>query len=936
MRLDPKVNSVLNDIMSSDATAVLLFAPDCYNKADFITELSSRYYKHYWFTAKIDDMQCLGATLAERVLTSAPELLLRIRQLLFCSSCSNGDKTVISAVLDYIASVKREVIFVFEDMELLPKDFDYNGFLYMVNHAPSNLKILLSASDFLPVGLYGFEPKYPMLVDETTLTKLEDDCSYIDYISDLTDSDIAFLCYYAGMSIASERIISKLYPAGARVLKYLSRMGIYVSERSRDCDDDKFYQIDKGFGDYLKDIRPEYEDKMGDYKNVDINEYVLNSICDISGNYFEYLLYALKSQKPAHAESAVEHILHSTEYLSKLPDFLRAHAELLSLNQSEYPDYPYINVFKCLLSAIRNEDREDILPVIKNLKAVFNEEDDMKTYFILTAAECAVYDTLGDIERVKRLIAEVNEYAKSNEEYKYLAFVIEMLIPNFTRYTDKSASDIEAILTCPEVNDKIWYFKALESLETLYFAGGSYRKSFEIAGKLKSMLPSYVIPPRIIATSYYDTTDINVFESKVDEAIKFACENDLKEDIHMLYTAKSLIFAYRGNTAKSKEYSDLAFENLSKRDSYEKFFTITERVWQRAKAGEQKYAYSLANAYFNYARAKATDYVSLMAAALGYVLYKTGKSDEAYNLAQKVIERGENRTVAGLMCMGIVANCHLSKGETQEAERCITEILETARNHGLIMLLVDNANDIFTHVLSYAQQNQIAPKTTEEIMRAVRLKDGDKETTANVMIKMFGDVSIMVGGKEIQWKTRKARDLFLLYILAGKVGIERSVLLDLLWKDYLYESAINNLKTTNNIIRKTLDAYGVGYKLNYINSRYSISVENLDNEYERYKLLLESYNKEPDILSKAELMDAILRIYRADLAVDVNYPDFEHERTSVKQELVISMIKLIRALAKQGEYLESKRFLNMLTLIDGNNDYNHMIYEIDRFINLTK
>ena len=99
---------------------------------------------------------------------------------------------------------------------------------------------------------------------------------------------------------------------------------------------------------------------------------------------------------------------------------------------------------------------------------------------------------------------------------------------------------------------------------------------------------------------------------------------------------------------------------------------------------------------------------------------------------------------------------------------------------------------------------------------------------------------------------------------------------------------------------------------------------------------MESFNKESELNHKVEMMDSILKIYRADLCMDINYPEFEHERTSVKQELVIAMIKLIRLLAKAGEYLESKRFLNALMLIDENNDYNHMVYELDRFIKLTK
>jgi tetratricopeptide (TPR) repeat protein len=511
-----------------------------------------------------------------------------------------------------------------------------------------------------------------------------------------------------------------------------------------------------------------------------------------------------------------------------------------------------------------------------------------------------------------------------------------MLLPDFPRYLSLKPQEIEDLLNKEELKGAFWYLKMLEDLEFSYYSLGNYRKCMELAERLKETLPEYVIPPRHVAMIYYDNADMTMVEKKIDEALTFATENDLKEDIHMLYTAKSLVYAYRGEYKQSIEYSTLSLASVGKGDSYEKYFTIMERVWQHAKIGEHKYAQALANAYLAYTRAKAPEYVQFMASALAYTLYKMGRTELAYQLAKETIQLGANRSIAWLMSMGIATNHLLSRGELQDIDSLLSNLIRASHTHGMKMLIVDYANDVFAPILGYAQERNVEPEIIEEIMHAVRIKDGDKHVSADVKLKMFGNVSITAGGQEIQWKTRKSKDLFMHYVLAGKVGMDRSVILDLLWKDYLYESAINNLKTTNNIIRKTLDNYGIEYKLHYINSRYSITIENLDNEYERYRMLIENFNKENDYLHKAELMDQILKIYRADLCVDVNYPDFEHERTSVKQELIINMIKLIRGLAKAGEYVESKRFLNALMLIDGDNDYNHMVYELDRFINLTK
>ena len=936
MRLNSNVNSVLNDIMSGDGTAVLLFASEKYNKVDFVSELSSRYYKSYCFSAKVDDMYELCITLAQRILSDDQDLCLRLRQLLFCQSRYNGVKTIMNAILDKIASFKREVLIVFEDLELLSKDYDYTLLLYLINHAPSNLKVLLSADDFLNIGLHGFEPKYPMFVEEKILSKCEDLFTYEEYISDLTDEQIAFLSYCSASTLLSRNFVENIYSDGTRVLEYLSRKGVYVSKREREDFDDTLYRIDAGFARYLTSQKEKYANLLGAYKDFDVKKNIYTYVSKTNSNYFDALLFAYKLKSVDDIEELIKKIFNCPIHIPKLPNFLRAHKELLKVKDLAFLEkYPYIRVFQLFLYTTHNTDDEETLPKLKELASYFMEREDYLTYHIVLAAECMIYDRQGNREEIVKIFQQVDEFADSNEQYKGVGMVTKMMIPDFPRYADMKASEIEKLLT-EESSKYFWYFKALEDLSFYYYKQGNYRKSLEISERIKSKLRYYQIPPRLVAMAYYENTDIDAVEKKVDEALQFALANDLTEDIYMLYTAKSLVYAYRGDMSKSKEYSNLSLQNIGKENCYEKFFTVMVRVWQHAKVGEHKYAHDLANVYLHYARQKAPEYTQFMASALGYALFKMGKVDDAYVLAREAIQVGSNRSIAWLMSMGIATNYLLSKGEVQEVDTLLTNIIKASSSHGMNMLIVDNANDIFAPILGYAQEMGIEPKSIDEIMHAVHLKEGDNHQSASVQLKMFGSVSITTGGKEIQWKTRKSKDLFMHYILAGKVGIDRNVILDLLWKDYLYESAINNLKTTNNIIRKTLDSYGIDYKLNYINSRYSITINNLDNEYARYKLLMESFNKESELNHKVEMMDSILKIYRADLCMDINYPEFEHERTSVKQELVIAMIKLIRLLAKAGEYLESKRFLNALMLIDENNDYNHMVYELDRFIKLTK
>ncbi len=934
MRTDQYVNSVINEIMAGDNTCVFLFANEDYAKEDFVSELTGRYFKHFWFSPLLDDMYELCMTLADRIMVDDETTRLRLRQLLFCQSQYNGPKTVIRTVLEYIKNIKREVLVVFENMDLLPKDYDYTLLRYFIINAPRNLKILISASDFIPIGIYGFEPRYPMLIDSKIISHKSDEYDFEEYLAELDDSQIAFLCYVASTDMISDNTIKTFYPEGASVLKYLSRKGVYVCSRERSDIKDYIYVLDGTFRKYLLGIKDRYEKYMGEYASIEVKELIVQALTGIDVNYFDYARYAIKIKSYAHAEKAVYGMLHCPKHIPKIPNFLKAHKEFLKLNPSD--KYPYITVLKICSDTIQGTTDEDTLAKIATLKAELKASGDIMTYAILSTAECMLYDDNGETNKVLEIIEDIKALTREDEKLRYIYVAVLLMMPNFPRYSSLKASEIEVLLNNEKTIDDYWYFKAVEDLGFYYYTLGNYRKSLSMANSLHELLPAYVVPPRLVAMCYYDDGELTVVERKVDEALTFSIENALEEEIHMLYTAKSLIYAYRGEKENSTKYSDLSLQKIGAKDSYEKFFTIMVRIWQHARAGEHAYAHDLAVVYLAYARAKAPEYVPFMLSALGYALFKMGNVEESYQLAKEAIKVGENRSVAWLMCMGIATNYLLYKNDLKEVNLLLTKIIKTASSHGMLRLIVDYAVDVFAPILDYAEQYGIEPQAIAEILSQVRLKEGKEETSASVKINMFGDVYITVNGKELQWKTRKSKDLFLHYILAGDVGIDRNVILDFLWKDYLYESAINNLKTTNNIIRKTLDGAGVKYKINYLNSRYSIKVENLDNDYVRYKMLVENYSKEPEILRKAEIMDDILKIYRADFAMDIAYSDFEHERVSIKQELVINMIKLIRGLAKAGEYVESKRFLNSLMLIDGDNDYNHMVYELDKFINLTK
>ena len=148
------------------------------------------------------------------------------------------------------------------------------------------------------------------------------------------------------------------------------------------------------------------------------------------------------------------------------------------------------------------------------------------------------------------------------------------------------------------------------------------------------------------------------------------------------------------------------------------------------------------------------------------------------------------------------------------------------------------------------------------------------------------------------------------------------------------ERIFNNLKTTNNIIRNTLNEYGVSFKLDYVNSKYILSINKINTDYHEMQLLMQKYNAEQLLQKKVSIMNKILQIRKAEFATDLNYENIKVERNTIKQWLTINLLRLVRALAKQEDFIESKKFLTILSSIDAATDYTAMIDEINLHINI--
>jgi|AGTN01.1.fsa_nt_gi Response regulator containing CheY-like receiver and SARP domains len=920
MRFDINTNTLLNDIMANNTSAVMLFAPAGTGKTDFLTELAGRYRTVYWISATTVDIRLFAYYLVEKVLTDDPCLKFKLNQLLFSKSEFNGDGVVLTAVLDYIAKIKGNCLMVFERMERLPEDFDLSLIERLIKHCPPNLKIVISSDKYINFDYTKFEPMYPTLIDETILLPRDPSPDFEKYLRDVSEEDKAFLVYISDLVSVDVDFIKELHPRGADLLYYLNRKESYVATR-----DVKTFRPNTLLRNYLAGLKEKYREINSGLEKIPAVK-----------RYAEFLLktdrlmsaadYFTELSDYAMLDECARRAINEDRYLLRLPDLAQAVKRRNFEYREDRYDYRY---FYALIQEARGEYPQ----AIENLKGLAG-------HFMKLGPDRTLAAVLNRLARLTQKFSpedvsygELFKEAFAKFDKGSANFLTALSIP-FRKEVGVGLQDAEAFLESPEAKDRYFYIKSVEELGYAYFELGNYKRALEVMRGLKAYFPQYVIPHNFIAFVYFGG-DVKEAERMAREALSFALENDITKDISLLYTTLAMIDVYYNLVDEAFEKYDAAVR-LDKLNNAVKFYNIGQRCIAYAKFKSPGYAKETAHIYLKYCETFAPKYENIMQLALAYSYLRMGEQEKAYDLATKAIQSGKPRTTNWLLGMAIATDYMLSKGDLKDAATLVRNILKTSYAYGLEMLVVDYYYDVFINIIAYAKAGGIETEYIRKIEDSLSKKRESKVAAGNLKVNMFGAVSAYASGKEIKWKTKKSRDLFFRYLLAKEEGVERGEIIEFLWKDYLYESAINNLKTTNNIIRKTLSATGASFDLAYVNSKYVLRIKNIESDYENYLALREKLAPEEDTAKKVEIMNGMLKLYKGDLASDVEGKEFSDERKNVKQELIINLLKLIRALAKQGDFIEAKRYLSSLILIDPENDYKHMEEELDSHIDIIK
>lgn len=930
MKFEQNVNTLVNEIMSNRAAAAMLFAPAGSGKADFLSELASRYSHVFWFDASVYDLQLLPYFLIDRIITDDEDLRLKLGQLMYCRSDFNSPGVVICAILDCVAKVKGNYLFIFEHVEKVQDKGSLEYLEQMMKLCPQNLKIVVSSDCFINFNYSRFEPMYPKLIDETSL-QMPSPLAPAAYLSELTREDIGFLIYVSALPSVDVGFVREVYADGERILRYLSRKRFYVAQR-----DQNSFRLNGILREYLKSVEKDYRDVLCSWDEISVLERCGDYMYRNKRNLSAFMYYQSSGCLPK-CDRAIGALLSQkdSKQLYAIFDCLRTSVGRVNLPTDDtITDFPYYRIYVGLCRFVSGE-KEQAAKTIGEMVEFFRGKDTRSFFQCVSYYARILLSADKKQEAADFILKIISDFESTYPEY---VDILQCAMVSVAKEMNLSLADFEKKIASPDKVKQFWYLKTMEDLAKSYLRAGNYRKAVELTDAMKEYMPYYVVPNDLLTFRYY-LGEVEICSKRAEDALEFAFRNGIKKDISLIYMVLATIDLHYGKIHDGLKKADMAVEadeaEGENKDVNHWLTNIGKRCVLYARYRDPNYAREVAHIYLKYCETYAPQCADMILLALSYSYHMLGDKEKSYFYAMKCMSCSKQRTAAWLTATAIVAGYRLNKSDLKDAATLVRNIMKHADNYGMLMVVVDYFSGIFDTLIEYAKHENIEPEFVREVEDIIYRKQHIRKENSDLKVNMFGDVSISVAGKEIQWKTRKSKDLFLHYLLAGEGGIDRNVIIDILWKDYLYESAINNLKTTNNLIRKTLMAYQVEFKLEYINSKYSLSIPKISSDLKEYHRLIAKYNRETEAVRMCETMDSILELYHNEFAADVNYQAFNDERRSIRQEMVIGLLRLVRLLARQDEFMLAKKYLSALTVVDKMGDYSHMVAELDAHINIT-
>ncbi|ALP36423.1 response regulator receiver protein [Paenibacillus sp. IHB B 3084] len=195
----------------------------------------------------------------------------------------------------------------------------------------------------------------------------------------------------------------------------------------------------------------------------------------------------------------------------------------------------------------------------------------------------------------------------------------------------------------------------------------------------------------------------------------------------------------------------------------------------------------------------------------------------------------------------------------------------------------------------------LKPVTTERLIKTMNriLKRNDQAASIPedqpplLHLQVFQHVVFTLPDQQptvLQWRTKKAQELFLYLLQNHDQWVRKSALIELLWPEYEEDKAYSLLYTAAYYIRKTIAPYHSFLEISNTNGGYILHTQNVVLDTERWESLLASappMNKE-----SIHYYVKIMELYKGDYLQEYDFWWVESERQRLHKMWLTTSLKM--------------------------------------------
>ncbi len=863
-------NKIINSIMSGHAP-VLLLCPVNPSYLDFLPDLFNNYRTVYTYNASWESQTDFVLCLAQKVL---PEQDFEIARSFCRCGIRDCKRIVLKKVFSVISKLPNDCLLFVCGLDDLTPAFDLSLLDYFMENGPDNLKIVFCSKKILHLSYRSGNNILPRIIicdrpgEELPFKEelLED-----GYLTAQQKEVLSRLSFYR---FVEKDFAEELYPGICDLLNAVFRNFRFVLSKLGDC-----YCFSPDF--YKKDQKLFQDKTLHSELYKSYLEYFLRK-----KDYVSVLEKSILFGESSYIDQAVVGLIEQGK-----EDYLYSYAVAC---QAENVNAPFFNVISLFVKG-----HKDL--ALEELKKIPDCEMKKYIYFFISFS---MTENRKDV--FSSFCTEMSDFSP---EKIFYCRIITMLTYSEEKILGADEKFFENTKKIFESGSKDIAF--LHYLSKIHAATGNYDIAKEYLTRISEICEYYTY-------SYVQSWSF-FFNMSIDTVGTFARENDNA----LLGCCDCL---YRGDRVQAINY--LRSIGADEQYSTDGMLSLALQSILYAEAGNPEFGKSLASLYAVSAERDSRAEASFFYIAIAYCEFLLRNHQRAISILNNC-KKGQFDSFFSFLEKALEINCALDTERISVLDSQIKRLFSIAKekcyDNAIIVL-----RSCFLPLLSYAEKRDIQTKYVSDIYMDLLNKKESLGTSRGLLVKYFGNSAVYVDKREIVWKTKKCKELFLLYYLHPE-GLERNRIIEEIWSDYVYASAVNNLKTTNNLVRHTLKEYGIPFRFTYSNGKYCLTIEGSECDYISYIGMSEEYLLLTDIRAKVNLLGRMLAYSEEGFAVDCDLKEFQQIVQKIKEDISLYLSDAIKELIQEKDYLNAKRFLLKLEKI-GLFDCSLLKTEIDKMV----